>query len=558
MSVVPERVHVPGFPNTAAARAKLDTSFDRAFGHGWTPGKFDPETSTIAVVQERPDAQRLTLAPDFKGSQVDALAEQARQRGFDLVEVSLHEKYAIIAHLSPEARAIRNRLASFLKVRPWEVEVAVELDPDNPRVVDLVQVLRAPEVGTDAEKRLAVWRAAVLVIPGAHADWRIEEDLVSGRAVLERRDPLRLPQRVPLADLTIDFDPDLWDFIPHGQDTGARVVGQKLSVPHGLVAGETGAGKSYFLLAHAVGALSRGHDLIVVDPTKNAVDFTPLHPWCAAVAVTTLPEARAVIETVYAERVRRQKVLQAHGIGFWAKLPADVRAAEGIRPVTVIIDEAASLLEDSSANLSALDKDDPLRVEFEQDRVAKTIIRLYLGKLGREARNVGIHMVLGVQRPDTSFLPGEFRANIGQKVQLKVPGSAPMAPESLRMLFPGQFAPEASDLLGRLGDMPGSGVTMAEGGAGVAAFRVAYEDALRLPALLEARGVPRAQKWEIMQPESPTPAALADPFEGFSDDPFADFDDDPFADLGDDPVPPRRGADAPATPAEFSLDDLLT
>lgn len=516
MTAVPSHVHVPGFPNTAQARAKLDATFDRTYGHGFTPGMFDAESETIAVVQERPDAQAWTLPADFRGSQVDALAQQARARGFDLVEVDLPERVAYVAHLTAAQRSIRKRLSAFLKCAPHDIEVSVEHEGDR---VDLVQILRAPEVGTDPAKRLLVWQSAVQAVPGGHIDWRIEEDLVSGRVVMTRRDPLRLPASVPLSDLTPTYSPDAWSFIPHGMDPSGKIVGQKLSVPHGLVAGETGAGKSYFLLAHAIGALTRGHDLIVIDPTKNAVDFAPLHPWCVATAVQTLPEARAVIETIYAERVRRQKVLLDNGIGFWANLPEDVREAEGIRPVTIIIDEAASLLEDSSANLSALDKDDPLRVEFEEARVAKTIIKLYLGKLGREARNVGLHMTLGVQRPDTTFLPGEFRANIGQKVQLKVPGSAPMAPESLRMLFPGQFAPEAADLLGRLGNMPGSGVTMSEGGAGVSAFRVAYEDATRLPALLESRGVPLATKWAIKTPdERADEVDLPDLFEAFDDD----------------------------------------
>lgn len=528
MMMIPEYVHLPGFPDTAVARAKLDETFDRRFGHGYTPGLWHEATEMMHVLQERPSAKRVELAPDFKGSNAEQLSQIARGDGYDLVEIDMYERAAFYARLTPEARAIRKRLAAFLKCEPWALEVAVEVDGTD---VLLVQILRAPEVGTDAEKRLALWRAALLAIPGAHRDWRVEEDVASGRVLMQRRDPLSLPAEVPLADMALRFDPTLWDFIPHGIGTEGQTIGQKLTVPHGLVSGETGSGKSYFLLAHAVGALTRGHDLIVVDPTKNAVDFAPLAPWMVASAVQTLPEARMVIEAIYAERVRRQKVLMEHGIGNWANLPADVRERENIRPLTIIIDEAASLLEESKANLTALDKTDPLRIEFEADKVAKAVIKLYLGKLGREARNVGLFLVLGLQRPDTEFLPGEFRANVGSKVQLKVPGSAPMAPETLRMLFPGQFASEAADLLARVGDRPGSGVAMAEGGSRVGAFKVAFAPAPSLPALLEARGVPQATKWVI--------EARTNPMEDVPiPDHFADDDDDPWGgSVGEEFVP---------------------
>lgn len=543
----PEYLHLPGFDDRVSSRAKLDAYLDRTYAPGFTPGVWDAETETIHVQLERPDLQQKVLADDFKGSQADALNQLARREGFDLVEIDMHERRAFYARLTPEARAIRKRLAAFLKCEPWALEVAVETEGTT---VLLVQILRAPEVGTDAEKRTAIWRAAVEAIPGGHRDWRVEEDIASGRVLMENCPPLRLPAMVPLADFTPNYDPSQWSYIPHGIDTSGNVVGQKLSVPHGLAAGETGSGKSYFLLAHAIGALARGHDLVVIDPVKNAVDFAPLQPWMVAQENETISGAAILLNAVYAERVRRQKVLMKHGIGFWRDLPDEVREAENIHPLTVIIDECNSLLEESKINLSALDKDDPERIEFEEEKVGKAKIKLRLSKLGREARNVGIHIVLGLQRPDTDFLPGEFRSNVGNKVQLKVPGSAPMAPESLRMLFPGSFSSEAADLLARVGNNPGSGVTMAEGGSRVGAFKVAFAPALDLPALLEARGVPLATKWSVAEPSNPLDdATIPDAFDGFDD---GGFDDDPW------------GAPQPAVAAggggEFtpSLDDLFT
>lgn len=545
---VPERVHVPGFPNTAAARAKLDTSFDRTFGHGWTPGKFDQETGTIAVVQERPDAQRLTLSSDFKGSQVEALAERVRQRGFDLVEVDLHEKNAVIAHLSPEARAIRNRLASFLKVRPWEVEVAVELDPDNPRVVDLVQVLRAPEAGTDAEKRLAVWRAALDVIPGGHRDWLVQEDMVSGRVVLERREPVRLPQIVPLASILPDrITPEGWGSIPFAADGQDRPIGQNRKLtPHLLVTGLTGSGKTVQLVSAAVSNLLRGGDLAIIDPTKGGLDFLELEDHCVGFA-EDYATATALIQSIYEEGVRRKSVLKRERRVKWSDLPEDVREQEGIRPLMLVIDEVSSLFL-LPETPKGLDRDHPLIVAATELAGQKAVIKDYTGKIARELRFVGVFLCLGTQRPDAAILGGELRSNLGCVVQLTAPGRLPSR-EALTMTFGGQAA-AAGEVLSALDDgNPGLGVVADETG-GLTAVRIAYADPEAIPALLEERGVAPVERWalDLSRDAKPEPADLADP--------FADFGD-PFADLGNDPVPPRRDADAPATPAEFSLDDLL-
>ena len=464
----------------------------------------------------RPKAVEWSLASSVgpsAGPQIDALA---RAKGQTVVEFKPFEHKAIVATLPSEILEVRERIARTLNAPTWEIQLDGPLtfgalsEETNVELLG-VTIRDVPRLTGDSEARARRWTDLGQTVIG-HEGWSVEVDERESRVTMRAGLRKRLPARASLVELLPDhLSPDDWSTIPNGVGVDGEVIGASLAdSPHALVVGETGSGKSVLLVGHAVQALSRGHELAIIDPTKNAVDFTVLQPWVSAAAITDVPGAQALFEHVYRERVRRQKLLQAHGVGHWTELPESVRVEQNVRPITVVIDEAASLLEKDKVNLTSLDSQHPLRVEAAADGVAKDLIRLYLAKLGREARNVGIFLILGLQRPDTDFLPGEFRANLGQRTQLKVPGSTPPAAETLRMMFAGPFGADAANLLSTLDDgHKGFGVTMGDGGVGVVGVRVAFAEAAELPAILEARGVPHAVKWDVAPPSTAEPVFVS-------------------------------------------------
>ena len=445
-----------------------------------------------------------TLAPSLTTNRVGELENLALREGLNVVDLDLTRRIAEVAIMSAKSAEVRGRIALALKVAAWEIKLGANVaygrlsEEDAPELLG-VELVDVPWLSGDAAAREKKWLDLAQNTLG-HAGWTVEIDEYTRRVSMKAGRLKRLPATVPLASMLPDrYSPTYWLTIPHGLSPEGTQLGATLTMPHGVVAGETGAGKTYFLLAHAAQALTRGHILMVVDPTKNGVDFSSLDPWITASALDDLVGAQALMEAIYRERERRQAILREHGVGNWAELSDQVKASENVRPLTVIIDEAASLLEKTKlSTMSALAPDHPYRVEAAETGMAKEIITMLLSKLGREARNVGIFIVVGLQRPDVEFLPGEFRANLGTKTQLKVPRSAPMAPETLRMFFPGQFAAEAAETLAQLDDgRPGFGAVMSEGGSGVSGIRVAYAHKDELPALLEQRGVPYASKWVV-------------------------------------------------------------
>ncbi|WP_297741193.1 FtsK/SpoIIIE domain-containing protein [uncultured Tessaracoccus sp.] len=267
------------------------------------------------------------------------------------------------------------------------------------------------------------------------------------------------------------------------------------------------------LLTWVTQALMRGHEVIVVDPTKAGLDFAAIKPWTVAWA-DSLPLAQAVMERVYAEVTRRKSVLQQYGEVKWSDLNPEVRRAERIHPTTVIVDEYGSLVMQEPVP-KGLEKDHPYVTEANERNAARSIIASITGRIAREARFVGIHLSIGLQRPDASIVSGEMRSNLTSGVQLSAPGKPPSR-EALTMLFPGETAVYVDEAIRTLDDgrSRGLGVIAADGGQ-ARGMRVAYAPARTIPELLVERGVPEATPWTGIKDPNAEPewqAVVLDPF----------------------------------------------
>ena len=331
-------------------------------------------------------------------------------------------------------------------------------------------------------------------------EWLVTSDGSARRIVVGAAGPPEaLPAMVELEELLPDqaLEVDVDDLaLPVAvNSTGDLVAFDPSATPHALVAGETGSGKTILLTDLAVSALARGWEVAICEVTKGGLDFLPLKDWTSGWA-GQLDEALVLVRAVYAEVRRRRDVLHAHGEVKWQDLPKHVREAEQIRPLSLLFDEVASALI-AGVPPRGLDKGHPLVCEAEERLAATSELRLLLGKLAREARFVGISLVLGIQRPDVAILGGvdgaggELRANLGWRVQLAPPRNLP-ARETVGMLFGGEATAQALAELARLNDgvSRGLGVVWSDGG-GIQGVRVAYHPPADVPALLDRLGVPR-------------------------------------------------------------------
>lgn len=184
--------------------------------------------------------------------------------------------------------------------------------------------------------------------------------------------------------------------VPFGTGVdGEPVVFDWRANPHVLVAGTTGSGKSVVMQSLMVGAVLRGCELWVVDPSKGAADFQFVAPYAKAV-VTDVLGAGEALRLVVAELDRRKGLNSQFGVSSYVGLPEEVRPVH----MVVVLDEFTSLTlpEQVSGKPS-----DSLEVELERAEAlarneARLVVGAAVGRLAREARSAGITVVLGTQK----------------------------------------------------------------------------------------------------------------------------------------------------------------
>ena len=185
-----------------------------------------------------------------------------------------------------------------------------------------------------------------------------------------------------------------------GQDTGGNPVAVDLaSLPHFLIAGATGSGKSVCLNSIVVSLLlTRPPDqlrMLMVDPKR--VELTPFNgvPHLVAPVIVDVDEVNTALRALMREMMRRYQLMEENGtrniVGYNAK------ASERLPYLLLIVDELADLMMSGG-------------FEVEQNLVR-------LAQLGRAT---GIHLLLATQRPSVNVMTGLLKANIPARVAFAV------------------------------------------------------------------------------------------------------------------------------------------
>lgn len=164
-----------------------------------------------------------------------------------------------------------------------------------------------------------------------------------------------------------------------------------------------------------VGAMARGFEVAIVDPTKGGVDFAWAEKFCrpGGWGCENLEEALTAISLVYAEGTRRKGLIKAKpGAVKWTDLEDPT-----IKPILLVADECTSLLAMEAAP-KGLPKTDPIAVEIAYRNSVKARILNVVGKIARELRFVGVHLMLGSQKFYAEIVSGEMRSNLGARILL--------------------------------------------------------------------------------------------------------------------------------------------
>lgn len=187
---------------------------------------------------------------------------------------------------------------------------------------------------------------------------------------------------------------------------GEAVVSDLATMPHLLMAGATGAGKSVGIHAIIAGMLFKCSPeqlrLVLVDPKRLEFSLYENLPHLMAPVVTDPGGAAAALSWCVQEMENRYDILTAAGVrelsAYNRKMEAEGAGETQMLPrILVVIDELADLM------MSA----------------GKTVEQ-QIARIAQKARAAGIHLLLATQRPSVDVLTGLIKANIPARISFQV------------------------------------------------------------------------------------------------------------------------------------------
>ncbi|MCF7220338.1 DNA translocase FtsK 4TM domain-containing protein [Lysobacter sp. TLK-CK17T] len=212
-----------------------------------------------------------------------------------------------------------------------------------------------------------------------------------------------------------------------GKDIAGRpTVADLARMPHLLVAGTTGSGKSVAVNAMVLSLLykasSKDLKMLMIDPKMLELSVYEGIPHLLAPVVTDMKEAANGLRWCVAEMERRYKLMSAVGVRNLAGFNKKVRdAQEAGQPMMDPLFKPNPELEEAPPTLEPL----PYIVVFIDEFadmmmiVGKKVEEL-IARLAQKARAAGIHLILATQRPSVDVITGLIKANVPTRIAFQV------------------------------------------------------------------------------------------------------------------------------------------
>jgi S-DNA-T family DNA segregation ATPase FtsK/SpoIIIE len=203
---------------------------------------------------------------------------------------------------------------------------------------------------------------------------------------------------------------------------GNPVVADLAKMPHVLVAGTTGSGKSVGINAMILSLLykaeARDVRLLMIDPKMLEMSVYEGIPHLLAPVVTDMRQAAHGLNWCVAEMEKRYKLMSKMGVrnlaGFNAKLDEATASGEFIYNPFSLTPEAPEPLQRLPHIVVVIDELADLMMV-----VGKKIEEL-IARLAQKARAAGIHLILATQRPSVDVITGLIKANIPTRIAFQV------------------------------------------------------------------------------------------------------------------------------------------
>jgi len=436
------------------------------------------ESSTLSqpnVSPGQPGARSLKISP-FKKDEPPPLNKPPQNKQASLLE-DLENPIPPVSLLDPAdtqkesgyseealehmSRLLEEKLADFgvavevVEVNPGPVITRFEIKPAAG-----VKVSKISNLAKDLARSLAVLSVRVVeVIPG--------KSVVGIEIPNEKREIVRLSE---VLEARVFKESESRLTLALGNDIGGNpTVANLAKMPHLLVAGTTGSGKSVgvnaMILSMLLKATPEEVRFIMVDPKMLELSIYDGIPHLLTPVVTDMKDAANALRWCVAEMERRYRLMASLGVrniaGYNRKVKDGVAAGEPLLDPLWKPDEYAFDEEQQRPELVTLPAIVVVIDEFADMMmiVGKKVEEL-IARIAQKARAAGIHLIFATQRPSVDVITGLIKANIPTRISFQVSSKI----DSRTVLDQGG----AEQLLGH-GDMlylpPGSGLPIRVHGA---------------------------------------------------------------------------------------------
>ena len=390
-------------------RAIVDRNAERLGSKKVKPVRKPPDiVAKVEAPKRAPKpTQKVLFKPETLGElpDLDLLDEKNRQDNAGYSQASLEAM----------SRQLELKLADFgveaevVSVLPGPVITRFELQPAAG-----VKVQKISSLAKDLARSLAVISVRIVeVIPG--------KSVVGIEIPNEHREMVQLKEVIASPSFQDSRSPLT---LALGKDiAGSTVITDIAKMPHLLVAGTTGSGKSIGVNAMLLSILCKSTPeevrLILVDPKMLELSIYDGIPHLLAPVVTDMKEAAHALNWCVAEMERRYRLMAALGVRNMAGFNRQVKeAASRGQPLTdpLWTDEAvpAPQLTTLPAIVVVIDEFADMMMI-----VGKKVEQL-IARIAQKARAAGIHLILATQRPSVDVITGLIKANIPARIGFQV------------------------------------------------------------------------------------------------------------------------------------------
>ncbi len=362
-----------------------------------------PRAPSVASIKRNP------IEPAAAGADADASAKPAKKGAFTLPPIALLDAQKVEhkvdeGELMEAARQLQEKCREFavegtvVQIHPGPVVTTFEFKPDAG-----VKYSKITSLADDLS--LAMQAESVLIerIPGKSTVGiqipNANREQISLRDVLESDAYRRSASKLTLA---------------LGKTTNGEVFLADLgAMPHLLIAGSTGTGKSVAINSMLTSILYRATPadvrLILIDPKRLELGMYEHIPHLLTPVVVDPKQAANALGWAVREMEERYKTLAAEGVRNIEQFNRNVRQAlaektdddveeRAVLPyIVVVIDELADLM-----------------------MVASNEVEESIARLAQMARAVGIHLILATQRPSVDVITGLIKANLPARISFRV------------------------------------------------------------------------------------------------------------------------------------------